>query len=593
MRRTAADTAASRPPAPVLVGPARLFLWLAGRTPWSLAGSVLFGVIWVGCQAVWPVLLGRAVDAGATGFGPHLVGPLLALLALVVSQSTAGSFNYRLSFVTYLRTSVVLSRVIGRQVTRVGRGIEQGTSSGEVVVEATMDSMRIARVFDLLPRLVGAALAWVGVTLALFASSTALGLVGLVSVPAACAVLAFLVKPLSSKQGDQRGLLGGLTALGSDAAGGLRVLRGIGGEREFASRYRDRSQEVRHAGVRVAKIAAWLGSAQIVLPGLVVALVVTTGASLVLGGRWSAGQLVTAYGFSAFLVLPISTGVEAIATITAASVSARRVLQFLRVEPLVDDPAAPLSPPPGSSITDTASGLVIRPGLLTAVVSADAEGAARLVRRLGRYDDAALAATPVLWGETPLQDMSVAESRARLLVAEPITHLFSGPLIDGLDPHGAEERDGETRRRRVSAAIDAAAAEDVVAARPDGLQDVVNERGRSFSGGERQRLGLARALLQDPEVLVLIEPTSAVDARTEQLIAERLADYRRGKTTVVVSASPLVVGQADEIAVLEAGRVLVQGSPERLHSSSGSDAEKFRSIVYRGETEETDAAPHR
>ena len=574
-----------------MANPTRLLFWLGGRTPASIAGSILFGVIWVGCQAVWPVLLGNAVDAGATGFGAHLLLPLLALLALVLTQSTAGSLNYRLSFLSYLRTSVVLSRLIGRSVTRVGRAIEQGSSSGEVVVEATMDSMRVARVFDLLPRLVGAALAWVGVTLALFASSPALGLVGLISVPAACALLAFLVKPLTSKQGDQRGLLGGLTALGSDAAGGLRVLRGIGGEREFASRYRARSQEVRYAGVKVAKVAAWLGSAQIVLPGLVIALVVTYGASLVLDGRWSAGELVTAYGFSAFLVLPISTGVEAIATLTAASVSARRVLEFLRVEPLVTDPVQPVSPPRGSTITDTASGLVVRPGRLTAVVSADAEAGARLVRRLGRYDDAALAATPVLWGGIPLQELRVDEARERLLVAEPITHLFSGPLIDGLDPHGTGDEEG--RRRRVLAAITAAAAEDVVAARPDGLRDVVNERGRSFSGGERQRLGLARALLQDPEVLVLIEPTSAVDARTEQLIAERLADYRRGKTTVVVSASPLVVGQADEVAVLEAGRVLVQDSPAILHAASGPDAEKFRSIVYRGETEETDAAPRR
>ena len=574
--------------------PARLFGWLARQRVPMLALSLVFGIAWVVCQATWPVLLGNAVDAAADGFGAHLVLPLLALAALVVAQSTAGILNYRTSYTNYLHASLRLARLVGVQLNRAGRALEQETSAGEVVVSATTDASRVGRIFDILPRLVGAVLAWVGVTITLFASSTELGVLAAVSVPVACAALALLVRPLESKQGEQRGKLGVLTSLGSDAAAGLRVLRGIGGEEEFVARYRRQSGDVRSAGLRLAKVQAWLGSAQVFLPGLVVAVVVIYGAGLVLDDRWTAGELVTAYGFSAFLALPISIGVEAIATFTGAAVSARRILDVLRVEPIVAEPDSPAPAPTATEpLVDVASGLVVRPGVLTAVVGADPDSAAELVRRLGRYDDRDAEQKPVLWAGTPLTALPVREVRRRVMVAEPVAHLFSGTLLEGLDPLWTGNGDAATRTERVMAAVRTAAAEDVLAARAEGLAEHVNERGRAFSGGERQRLSLARALLVDPEVLVLIEPTSAVDARTEQLIADRVAAVRRGRTTVVVTESPLLLLHAEEIAVLEDGRVAVQAHPDELQRSAAPAARLFRSIVRRAEGEVEDAAPDR
>ena len=112
-------------------------------------------------------------------------------------------------------------------------------------------------------------------------------------------------------------------------------------------------------------------------------------------------------------------------------------------------------------------------------------------------------------------------------------------------------------------ALDTASAEDVLEALPEGLDSMVTERGRSFSGGQRQRLVLARALTTDPEILVLVEPTSAVDAHTEARIASRLRAQRAGRTTVVVSSSPLVLDAADEVAFLHQGRVDRHRPPRR------------------------------
>jgi ABC-type bacteriocin/lantibiotic exporter with double-glycine peptidase domain len=128
---------------------------------------------------------------------------------------------------------------------------------------------------------------------------------------------------------------------------------------------------------------------------------------------------------------------------------------------------------------------------------------------------------------------------------------------------------------------------------PEGFDGELPEKGRSLSGGQRQRVALARALLTEPEILVLVEPTSAVDAHTEARIAARLADARRGLTTLVVTASPLVLDHVDEVLFLEGGRVLTRGTHEELlHRArdvdGGAAAALYRTVVGRDLDDDTD-----
>jgi ABC-type multidrug transport system fused ATPase/permease subunit len=111
---------------------------------------------------------------------------------------------------------------------------------------------------------------------------------------------------------------------------------------------------------------------------------------------------------------------------------------------------------------------------------------------------------------------------------------------------------------------------------PDGLESTVEEQGRTLSGGQRQRLRLVRALLADPDVLLLVEPTSAVDAHTEALIAARVHESRRGRTTVVTSTSPLLLDQADEVAYVVDGKVVATGTHPDLLAHPGYHALVFR-----------------
>ena len=190
------------------------------------------------------------------------------------------------------------------------------------------------------------------------------------------------------------------------------------------------------------------------------------------------------------------------------------MVKVLQVVPATGaTPGTAGAPEPHAPLVDEVSGLRLEPGRVVALVSADPDESARIATRLGRFDDAAERDTPVRLGGVLLSELDKQVVRERIVVAEATPHLFSGLLQDELDVRGAATQDDLLR---VMATADA---QDVLDSVPDGLAGELPEKGRSLSGGQRQRVALARALLIDPEILVLVEPTSAVDAHTEARIA--------------------------------------------------------------------------
>ncbi|MEZ5095891.1 MAG: ABC transporter ATP-binding protein [Nocardioides sp.] len=165
----------------------------------------------------------------------------------------------------------------------------------------------------------------------------------------------------------------------------------------------------------------------------------------------------------------------------------------------------------------------------------------------------------------------MADVRRHILVSDAASQLFAGTLQDVVDPHA------RLTREQAELALQVANAEDVYDALPGGWQGVIDERGRGLSGGQRQRVVLARALGADPPVLVLVEPTSAVDAHTEARIAERVAEVRHGRTTVVTTVSPLWLHHADRVVLLEGGRAVAAGRHEDLVR----DNPAYRHVVVR------------
>jgi ABC-type multidrug transport system fused ATPase/permease subunit len=432
--------------------------------------------------------------------------------------------------------------------------------------------MRAGGAFDITARLSGAVVAYGVVAVILLSSSATLGIVVLVGVPLLVLVLGTVIKPLQSRQREQREEVGKLTALGADTAAGLRVLRGIGGEQAFFDRYRHRSQEVRRAGVRVALPQSTLDAAQVLVPGLFAVFVTWLGARFALDGTIGTGELVAFYGYAAFLVIPRRTAAEAVDKITRSLVGARRMLDVLTVEREIDEPADPApEPSPDVPLIDPRSGLLVEPGRLTALVSSRPEETTTIADRLGRFGGA----DGVMLGDVAIADLPTDVLRRRIVVSEADPLLFSGRLRAQLDPwkRASDEE--------ILDAVSVANAEDVLDALPERLDARIDERGRSFSGGQRQRLVLVRALLSQAQTLVLVEPTSAVDAHTEARIARRLHHARTGKTTVVVTTSPLLLDRADTVVYVEDGRVVAEGD----HRALLRDNAGYRETVTRGEDE--------
>jgi ABC-type multidrug transport system fused ATPase/permease subunit len=548
------------PGSPDTRSPTRFLLWVGRLQLGTLLLGMTFGIVWMLAQALLPWVLGRAVDEGiATGDSRALLAWAAALLGLGVVQAVAGTLRHRVAVSNWLQASFRMIQVVAHHAALTGPAIRARLTTGEVVATVSNDALRAGGAFDITARLAGAIASYFVVAAILLATSKLLGLVVLLGVPVLVGSLSLVIRPLQERQREQREQVGQLTAVGADTVAGLRVLRGIGGERVFLDRYRRRSEDVRRAGVRVALPQSTLDSAQVLLPGIFIVIVTWLGARLAIQGRISPGELVAFYGYAAFLVIPLRVAAEAVDKVTRALVGAQRMLAILRIEPLVGEADAPAAEPRQAAVlADAQSGLVVEPGMLTCVVTPSADEGSRIADRLGRFADDGL----VTLDSVPVAALALETMRRRVVVSETDPLLFSGPLRDELDPWGRASDE------QLLDAIAVANAEDVLDSLPEGLDGHMEERGRSFSGGQRQRLVLARALLADAEILVLVEPTSAVDAHTEARIARRLHDARRGRTTVVMTGSPLVLDQADRVVFIAEGRVAAMGTHRELLRSS-------------------------
>jgi ABC-type multidrug transport system fused ATPase/permease subunit len=559
------------PGTPDTRSPFRLLLWVAGHQRGTIAIAITFGILWMTSQALMPYAIGQAIQQGIVeGSNERLAFYCGLLAALALVQAVAGVMRHRYAVQNWLQAAYRLAQAVGHHAARSGDAVRAELSTGEVVATVSNDALRAGGAFDILARLAGGIVSYVVVAAILLAASPKLGLLVLLGVPILTLTLSVVIGPLQRRQREQREEVGKLTALGADTAAGLRVLRGVGGEQAFLARYREQSESVRASGVRVAGPQSTLDAAQVLLPGLFVVLVTWAGAHLAASGDITPGQLVSFYGYAGFLLIPLRTSAEAVEKITRALIGCRRMLRVLAVERVVVDPVEPLpEPPPGVALVDTVTGLVVEPGVTTCLVSPSPDEAGALADRLGRLDDP----SGVLLGDVPLDRLPLEVVRRRILVCEPDPIVFSGTLRSELDPWGRAS-DSE-----ITDAIEVAAAEDVLVALAGGLDEVVDERGRQFSGGQRQRLVLARALLASPEILVLVEPTSAVDAHTEARIAARLHDFRAGSTTVIVTTSPLVLDRADRVVLLVDGAVRASGTHRELMRSSPA----YHDLVTRGE----------
>jgi ABC-type multidrug transport system fused ATPase/permease subunit len=566
------------PGAPELRSASRFMGWIARKQLRVVVSGACFGILWMTSQAAIPLALGGALGAMVRRDKSEVIEWSLVLLVLGVLQAVAGILRHRRAVANFLHAVTRVEQLIARHAGYLGGDLARRVASGEVASLGSTDVERIGDALDVTARTAGGIVSYVAVSVVLLVVSRPLGAVVVLGVPVCMALIVPLVKPLERRQTAERERRAEASSLASDTVAGLRVLRGLGGERVFAARFERSSEQVADASIRTAILQSHLDGAQVLLPGALVVGVTWLGAHFAVRGSISPGELVAFYASAAFLLLPMQTFVEAASRWTAALVASRRVIAVLSMDRTITDPVsiAATGEPDflAWTLTDELSEVAIEPRVFTAVVPSTPEEGSALLDRLGRFEDPP-DGLAVRLGRTSLADLPVRQLRRHVVVLERSPMQMTMKVAEVLVAAGA----------RTAEILDASAATELVQDLPEGRDTELPERWRSLSGGQRQRLALAQALAGDPDVLLLDDPTSAVDAHTEAAIADRLRRIRAGRTTVVTTTSPLLLARADRVILLDE-RVVAVGT----HAELLGREERYRDVVLRGTEEQSKSA---
>ena len=484
-------------------------------------------------EALVPVIMGLAIErAVATGDPLQLVLWLGLLAADFLMLSFSWRFGSRLAELGTLavqhRLRTTVAAHLMRRAPRAGRPSEQ---PGVALSLATSDANRLSEAVSIGVYPVGQLAAVLFGGAVLLTLSWPLGLAVLVGAPLLLWLTERAGRTLRDRSGAEQRAAAAAAGRAADLLSGYRVIRGIGAEAEAARRYRQASRTALADTVRARRAEGVFGGAMSIVTGLFLTAIAVCAAVLALSGSLSVGAFVAVVGLAQFLIDPLRVlALYTGAWWASATASATRLLDVLRdTEPDVEGVEASRAPArpaeqsllaAGSPTDDLTDDLAVRPGEFVVVACAGERSVAVAAALRARHPDA--------------------------LHAPHVAHLFTGTVTENVAPPGA---DAET----LAAALRAAACDDLAGILPEGLDSRVGENGTALSGGQRQRVALARALAHDPDLLVLHDPTTAVDAVTEARIAEGVHASRRHRRTLVVTRAPAFAAVADRVVHVTEG----------------------------------------
>ncbi len=505
----------------------------------QLGASTALLMIHQVCEALVPVLIGVGIDKA---IGPSDLGALLwilgALAGLFLMLTYSWRHGYRLTnrvygFGDHSLRQMVIAKVLDPRAT----GKQFG--AGRTLNIATSDTAITAGLSWVVSQMSASLAALVTAAAALLLISWQLGLLVLVATVVFLVLMHFITAPLERRTHLQQERAAEATGLATDLVTGLRVLQGLGATRTATERYRDTSRASLQAALGTAKSEALFSTVTLGLSAMFLAAITWVAASMTLAGEISIGQLVTVVGLAQFIQEPLSSLAYYPAALAQKRAAAKRIATLLNTEVGSGAPAAATDPAPTDQVAF--SELLVRgkgqhpdirllPGSITGLRT-DARSARELGMLLaGRTGDSG---ARLLVNGGPAG--SLATLRSTVFVADHDAAIFTGSFRENL--HAPEP---------LETVLGATGLAEICARLPLGLDARVGEQGSALSGGQRQRLLLARALHQRQPVIVLTDPTTALDSVSEARIAAALGTLRDA-ALLLITDSPLLLGACDTV----------------------------------------------
>jgi ATP-binding cassette subfamily B protein len=373
-----------------------------------------------------------------------------------------------------------------------------------------------------------------------------------------------------------------LTAEVEENVSGVRVVKAFAAEPRQSERFRVSAGRVFDQAMTSTRLRAFYNPFIGFLPNLGLAVVLLVGGRQVMSGGLSLGDFTAFYVYLLMLIAPMRQLGMALGLSQRATASGARLFELLDREPALTEPSDPLPLPSGAGRVELRGvsfaygqasapalhgiDLMVQPGTTVALVGATGSGKSTLIGLIPRLYDVDEGAVLVDGIDVRALELTALRRSIGLVSEDPF--LFSATVAENIAYARPDASLDEIRR-----AAERAQAAGFIERLPDGYETPIGERGLTLSGGQRQRLAIARALLADPRILILDDATSSVDATTEQEIKRALREVMRGRTTFVIAHRLSTIALADDIVVLEHGRVAARGTHAELLERSALYAE--------------------
>ena len=522
---------------------------------WLLPGSVSSAFVSLVNIGV-PMALGRAIDDGVVAADAAALTGWLALVALAyLVRAVAQMIRMQTNVGAGLAEHDLRVQALERITAPEGIG-GRSRLPGDLLAVVVTDVRAVSRAFITLTSIPGNVVTLLGALISMALINGWLALATVCIVPLLILLSVKGVAPVKRNTRRERRAEAAVAGSAADLTSGLRVIQGLSAQRRATARFRAASRQGLDATLRTRRVkGVYTGTINASVGVFITALTVLAG-WLTLAGRISVGELVTVVGLAQTLGPPLrALGVDTATMLATAHASGDRFCE------LRDSPAAWQIHPDDGARTTPGDGPV-ELHIPVRDFQLDVAGGTHVGVMAPQSVCDALAEAIDHGSETvlngvPASRLNPAQRRRLVLVAPRSPELFDDTARANI------VLDSQTTVARLNAVVDAAALDTVVAVLPRGLETEVGEGGRHVSGGQRQRLALARALLHSPDGLVLIDPTTSIDAVTTATIARKVRQLRAGRTTIIATTSPALLDQMDEVVLLDADGRQIARAPHR------------------------------